>query len=44
MARGEEDVFAGSGATAIRDEIRADPKAFERKVLARFQAAPLTAD
>jgi short-subunit dehydrogenase len=41
LARGEEDIFAGANAPAMRDEIRADPKAFERKVVERFHTAPL---
>lgn len=42
MARGEEDIYAGQGATAMRDQIRADPKAFERQVIARFHSTPVT--
>ncbi len=42
LERGEEDIFAGANAAAMRDEIRADPKAFERKVVERFYNAPLT--
>jgi NAD(P)-dependent dehydrogenase (short-subunit alcohol dehydrogenase family) len=44
MARGEEDIFAGKGAPEIRDQVRADPKAFERMVAERFHAAPLSID
>jgi NAD(P)-dependent dehydrogenase (short-subunit alcohol dehydrogenase family) len=41
MARGEEDIFAGTGAEAMREQIRRDPKAFERQVVERFHTAPL---
>jgi len=44
MAAGEEDIFAGQGATDIRDAIRADAKAFERQVVDRFHTAPLSID
>jgi NAD(P)-dependent dehydrogenase (short-subunit alcohol dehydrogenase family) len=44
LEAGEEDIFAGDSASAIRDAIRADPKAFERQVIERFYTAPLSID
>jgi len=42
LEAGEEDIYAGDGAEALRDDIRRDPKAFERGLIERFYKDPLT--
>jgi NAD(P)-dependent dehydrogenase (short-subunit alcohol dehydrogenase family) len=41
LARGETDVFAGAGAREAYERQRADPEAFERANIERFNAQPL---
>ncbi len=42
LEAGEEDIYAGEGAKALRDQLRQDPKAFERRLIERFYTDPLT--
>ena len=42
MKEGVEEIFAGNGATAIRDAVHADAKAFERNHIERFNANPVS--
>jgi NAD(P)-dependent dehydrogenase (short-subunit alcohol dehydrogenase family) len=42
LAAGQEDIYAGDGADALRAQILADPKAFERRLIERFYDDPLT--
>jgi hypothetical protein len=36
LARGDSDIFAGAGSREAYEELRADPKAFERKNIDRW--------
>lgn len=42
LEAGEEDIYSGEGAAALRDELARDPKAFERRLIERFYTDPLT--
>ncbi|MDJ0929444.1 MAG: SDR family NAD(P)-dependent oxidoreductase [Gammaproteobacteria bacterium] len=42
LAKGDEDIFAGDGAAALRDDIRASPKVLEQRLAERFFTAPLS--
>lgn len=42
LKEGVEEIFAGNGATAIRDAVHADAKAFERNHIERFNANPVS--
>lgn len=44
LAAGKEDIFAGDGAEALREQLRDDPKAFEQRLIERLHKAPLTID
>jgi NAD(P)-dependent dehydrogenase (short-subunit alcohol dehydrogenase family) len=44
LAAGEEEIYAGDGAAALCEELRADPRGFERKLIERFYSDPLAID
>lgn len=42
LAAGAQDIYAGDGAAALRDQFLQDPEGFERGLIERFHTEPLT--